>query len=125
MNCQPGLDASGQHCAYAYRDAQRPHCELTPAVRYANMTLCADCATRRSSLGKGETGQHLAPGRPPDLLAWVSEADERLARAHAELAAAVRRTRTRGHSWAAIGAALNISRQAAQQRFGQDPLPKG
>jgi hypothetical protein len=35
------------------------------------------------------------------------------------MAEAVKGLRTRGYSWAEIGARLGISRQAAQQRWGQ------
>lgn len=38
--------------------------------------------------------------------------------AEAELRAAVAAARAAGDSWAIIGAALDVSRQAAQQRFG-------
>lgn len=45
------------------------------------------------------------------------------ARAHEEtramMAAAVRAARTAGHSWEAIGRLLGMTRQAAQQRFGE------
>ncbi|WP_200952744.1 MULTISPECIES: hypothetical protein [unclassified Nocardioides] len=40
--------------------------------------------------------------------------------AEAELRAAVRAARAAGDSWAVIGAALETTRQAAYQRFGQD-----
>jgi hypothetical protein len=33
--------------------------------------------------------------------------------------------RQAGHSWASIGFALGITRQAAQQRFGADGAPSG
>jgi hypothetical protein len=49
----------------------------------------------------------------------------RIIRAHAELKVAqlklrrqVAMARKAGHSWASIGLALRITRQAAQQRFG-------
>jgi hypothetical protein len=47
----------------------------------------------------------------------AAERDLRAAR-HARHAA-VRRARQRGHNWNVIGDQLGISRQAAQQRFGQ------
>lgn len=60
----------------------------------------------------------LDPARPTDHLAIV----ERAAQAHAAtrdlLQQAVTAARGSGHSWAAVGAILGLSRQAAQQRFG-------
>lgn len=47
----------------------------------------------------------------PYLQAIASEAE-------AALAAAVRSLRANGYTWAEVGRDLNISRQAAQQRFG-------
>lgn len=41
-----------------------------------------------------------------------------------ELRAAVRAAREAGDSWAAIGAALDTTRQAAYQRFGQGETDK-
>lgn len=37
------------------------------------------------------------------------------------LNAAVEEARERGASWAEIGAALDVSKQAAQQRYGKTP----
>jgi hypothetical protein len=42
----------------------------------------------------------------------------RLAAADTEITAAVIRARQHGHSWTAIATTLGITRQAAQQRFG-------
>lgn len=38
---------------------------------------------------------------------------------HAELGAAVAAARRAGDSWAVIGAALGVSRQAAEERYGR------
>jgi hypothetical protein len=35
----------------------------------------------------------------------------------------VAKARSAGHSWASIGFALGVTRQAAQQRFGMDGSP--
>jgi hypothetical protein len=120
MSRQHRLDTRPVRCLYADQPATRPHCQLTPAVRYGPTALCADCDTRRSTLGKGLTPRRLPPQAPLDVLDWVAQAHERSHRAQAELAAAVHRAHTQGHSWAAIGATLHITRQAAQQRFKQD-----
>ena len=40
-----------------------------------------------------------------------------------ELAAAVRAARRDGRSWSAIGAMLGMSKQAAQQKYGQSAQP--
>jgi len=49
----------------------------------------------------------------------IIAAAENVATADAELRAAVAAARASGDSWTVIGAALGITRQAAQQRFGQ------
>lgn len=50
----------------------------------------------------------------------IIKARERVANAEQELRAAVHAARAAGDSWSVIGAALDTTRQAAQQRFGQD-----
>jgi hypothetical protein len=117
---QAGVDAGPVRCWYATRPAERPDCELTAVLRYGQISLCADCAARRSTVGKGLLPRRLSPRQPIDLLGWIAEADHTARRAEADLAAAVVRARAHGHSWAAIGARLNVTRQAAQQRFGPD-----
>ena len=47
----------------------------------------------------------------------IVAANEAVACAERELREAVRAARTAGDSWTIIGAALGVSRQAAQQRF--------
>ncbi len=121
MQRQPNLDTEPVRCLYATRPDQRPGCELTAVVRYGSTALCAHCATHRSTLGKGEAGHQLPPQRPLDVLRWIAQADQQLRDAQTELTAATQRARTQGHSWSAIAAILNITRQAAQQRFGHHP----
>lgn len=52
----------------------------------------------------------------PDLAAVRSALEARLA-AEARLAGSVSAARAAGHSWELIGAALDMSRQAAWERF--------
>ncbi len=125
MNRQPDLDAGPLHCAYAPRPAQRPHCQLTAVVRYGTMALCGDCDTRRSTVGKATPPRRLPPQDPLDVLSWIARTDQQQRQLETELAAAVRRARAQQHSWSAIGATLNITRQAAQQRFRQDQPEEG
>jgi hypothetical protein len=125
MTRQPNLDAPAVRCAYARRPTERPNCQLSAVVKYGNTTLCADCDTRRSTLGKATPGHRLPPGTTVDVIQWLTQADQRLHQASTELAAAAWHARTQGHTWTAIGAALNITKQAAQQRFRQDQLRKG
>lgn len=125
MSRQPHLDAAPVRCANAHRPTHRPHCQLTAVVRYGEVALCADCDTRRSTLGKASTARPLPPSSPIDVLDWLTQAERHLRQTHTELAAAATRARSQGHSWAAIGAALNITKQAAQQRFRQDHPGKG
>ncbi len=60
------------------------------------------------------------PGELRDAAALrdVAEAFTRLAAAERDLAGAVRTARAEGHSWAAIGAMLGTSGEAARQRYG-------
>lgn len=120
MSRQPFLDPRTT-CVHATDPTRRPHCQLTAAIRYGTTALCSDCNSRRSTLGKGDTPQPLPPAPLPDLLHWITTADRQLRAANAELTAAVQRARAHGHSWTTIGAALDITKQAAHQRFGQPP----
>ena len=58
---------------------------------------------------------------PTPAIAEVSAAAAAARKADADLAAAVRRARDAGESWAAIGTAAGMSRQAANQRWGKPP----
>ncbi|TWH03186.1 hypothetical protein L615_001200000550 [Nocardioides sp. J9] len=55
-----------------------------------------------------------------DQLAVVRRAAEADRATHDLLQQAVTAARAGGHSWAAIGSTLGLTRQAAQQRFGRD-----
>jgi hypothetical protein len=57
-------------------------------------------------------------GRDARALRDVAVAFSRLARSSQDLAAAVTVARAEGHSWAAIGAMLGTSGEAARQRYG-------
>src|SRR5664280_449806 len=106
-------------CCYATDPDTRPDCTLTPVVAFGATRLCASCAARRSTMGKG---QRPRPLETPalDVLTWLAAAEHDLRAARHALHAAARRARQRGHSWQVIGDQLGISRPAAQQRFGQD-----
>lgn len=58
------------------------------------------------------------PSRSAEHFREIQAADGRLAGAEVELADAVDAARMAGEPWSVIGAALGISKQAAQQRFG-------
>ena len=60
------------------------------------------------------------PARDAVHFRRVIQARKNLAAAEQELRAAVRAAREAGDSWTVIGAALDTSRQAAQQRFSSD-----
>jgi hypothetical protein len=111
-------------CHYAGDPAGRPRCTLTAEIRIGRVALCGPCATARSTLGKGMLVVRLPPGPPLDVLDWVASADAAARRARADLAAAVTRARSRGCSWTQVAGRLGITRQAAWQRFGQDPPPR-
>lgn len=56
--------------------------------------------------------------RDATTLRELARAFERRARAEADLASAVATARADGHTWAAIGAMLGTSGEAARQRYG-------
>lgn len=118
---QPALDSTPR-CYYAEDPVARPHCALAAVVRYGPVPLCRACAQARSTLGKGVQPVPLRTGHQVfDTLAWISAAHHNRQAADRQLHAAVTRARTQGHTWTAIAARLGTTRQAAQQRFGQDP----
>lgn len=57
--------------------------------------------------------------RDAGALRAIAEARDAAERAEATLREAVSSARNAGMTWASIGAVLRVSRQAAQQRFGQ------
>ncbi len=57
--------------------------------------------------------------RDAATLRAIAEARDATERAEATLREAVSDARNAGMTWASIGAVLRVSRQAAQQRFGQ------
>jgi hypothetical protein len=60
------------------------------------------------------------PARDATQFRRIIAARQDLAAAEQELHDAVRAAREAGDSWTVIGAALDTTRQAAQQRFGND-----
>jgi hypothetical protein len=60
------------------------------------------------------------PGRDATSFRRIIAARKALAAAEAELHAAVDAARAAGDSWTVIGAALDTTRQAAFQRFGEE-----
>ncbi len=124
MHRQPSLDTGPVRCLYALHPDQRPRCQLTAVIRYGPIALCADCDTRRSTMGKGQAPHRLPAQQALNVLTWITRADAQLHQAQADLAATVTRARTHGHTWTQIAARLGITRQAAQQRFPQDHFRK-
>lgn len=119
--CQQSVDTPIR-CFYADDPTRRPDCTLTATIRLGSIALCPPCAARRSTVGKGEAPVMLH-GPAVDVLNWLHNADAQLAQAERTLASAVTRARQAGHSWATIGTQLNITRQAAQQRFRTSATP--
>lgn len=72
-------------------------------------------------LDGGPDESRLDPESPADHLAIVRRTAEADAAVRGLLTRAVGAARAGGHSWAAIGEELGMSRQAAQQRFGGEP----
>lgn len=121
--CQAALDGPVL-CYYAGDPVRRPECALTAEVLVGPVALCGSCERARSSAGQGTVDRRLPPGPAVDVLAWIGDADSAVRRAQ-QLAAAVRRARLAGYSWAEVAGRLGVSRQAARQRFGRGRLPRG
>jgi hypothetical protein len=112
-------------CHYACDPARRPGRTLTADVLIGQIALCRPCTQARSTLGKGSLPTPLPPGPAFDVLDWVAQADAAVRQAQHHLATTVTRARQNGRTWAQIAGRLGVTRQAAQQRFGDDPLLKG
>jgi hypothetical protein len=75
---------------------------------------------RNDHIGLDQLDPATNPARDAMHFRRIIRARDALASAEQELHDAVRAARDAGDSWTVIGAALDISRQAAQQRFGRD-----
>lgn len=71
-----------------------------------------------TGLDRLDPGGH--PARDAVNFRRILAAREQIGNAEAELRDAVRAARDAGDSWTVIAAALDTTRQAAQQRFGKD-----
>ena len=118
------IDIGWTPCRYAADPARRPGCQVTAVVRRGAISLCASCDALRSTVGKGQPGTPVPVPAAASVLDWIGQARTRLLDAEAEVTAAVTRARQHGHSWAAVAASLHITRQAAQQRFGNTQPPQ-
>ena len=79
----------------------------------------ATLKTNHDRTGLDQLDPSTHPARDAASFRRIIAARNQLAHAEQELREAVRIARAAGDSWTVIGAALDISRQAAQQRFGQ------
>jgi len=79
----------------------------------------ATLKTNHDRTGLDQLDPSTHPARDAASFRRIIAARNQLADAEQELREAVRAARAAGDSWTVIGAALDISRQAAQQRFGQ------
>jgi hypothetical protein len=96
-------------CMY---DGRRAECDGSAQVVRGGHPLCRPCERRGSSTE--------APGGGVvwGLLVELREAHEEQARAAARVRDLAARTNAAGASWSLIGQALDVSRQAAQKRYG-------
>ncbi len=101
------------------RRAERPHCDGAGAVAYGSIVLCPSCDKMRSAVGRTGTVRKLPGAELAELMAAATE----LSDAEERVVSALRNARGAGASWAQVGDALGISRQAAQQRFGGEGPP--
>lgn len=76
--------------------------------------------TDRDATGLDQLEVASHPARDATHFRRIIAARQDLATAEQELHDAVRAAREAGDSWTVIGAALDTTRQAAQQRFGSD-----
>lgn len=76
--------------------------------------------THRDITGLDRVAPATHPARDAASFRRIIAAKEKIAEAEQELRDAVRAARDAGDSWTIIGAALDITRQAAQQRFGSE-----
>jgi hypothetical protein len=65
-----------------------------------------------------EAGEGFGPMEEIDDLRRVAEAQDAVKASDAQLREAVAAARANGRSWARVGVALGMSRQAAHERFG-------
>lgn len=79
----------------------------------------ATLRTNQDRTGLDQLDLSTHPARDAASFRRIIAARRHLADAEQELREAVRGARASGDSWTVIGAALDISRQAAQQRFGE------
>jgi hypothetical protein len=78
----------------------------------------ANLETNQDRTGLDQLDPSTHPARDAASSRRILAARRGLADAERELRDAVRAARQAGDSWTVIGAALDITRQAAQQRFG-------
>lgn len=74
---------------------------------------------RHDTTGLDRLDPQMTPSRDARHFRRIIAARHGIAEADAELRAAVAAAREAGDSWTVIGAALDTTRQAAYQRFGQ------
>jgi len=75
--------------------------------------------TRHDDTGLDQLDPATTPARDASHFRAIIAASEAVEEADAKLRLAVRDARAAGDSWAVIGAALGVSKQAAQQRFSR------
>ncbi len=76
--------------------------------------------TRHDATGLDTLDPATAIARDASHFRSIIAANAAVASAEAELRSAVQDARAAGDSWVVIGAALGVSKQAAQQRFSRD-----
>ena len=79
----------------------------------------ANLKTNHDRTGLDHLDPSTHPARDAASFRRILAARRELAAAEQELRDAVHAARKAGDSWTVIGAALDITRQAAQQRFGE------
>ena len=75
--------------------------------------------TRIDDTGLDDLDPAVSPARDASHFRAIIAANEAVASAESQLRSAVHAARAAGDSWAIVGAALGVSKQAAQQRFSR------
>jgi hypothetical protein len=124
---RPGSSTTldGHPCHHAGDRRLRPHCDGAATVQYGRLALGAGCDVSRSTVGKGQNRRRLDAFDPDDELRAVAHAQRQVREAEQALSPRPSAGRDDDRSWADIGDALGVTRQAAQQLFAYVATGRG
>jgi len=115
---QPVVDMPGPRCCYATDPDARPGCQVTAVLCRGPVALCASCDALRSTHGKGQAAARCP--QPSPSTCWTGSPRRKpgsaMPKPNSPPPSGPGRPASPGKP---TGASLDITRQAAQQRFGQ------